>query len=73
VEHSQTLPELRRPPRGDPENAVHRCNDVELFASRIPQRIALAGGWIFLLSARLDALGPGLPVNLEPLVNLARL
>ena len=46
MERSRTLVAQPPPPPEDGVDGRRQCGDVELMASRIPQRMALAGGWI---------------------------
>ncbi len=71
MEHSQTL--VARPPLQLPDgvDAGRQCGDVELMASRIPHRIALAGGWIdqpFLSRHNPAPPGSMVVVALEPVI-----
>ncbi|MGA2185720.1 MAG: hypothetical protein ABSH47_22095 [Bryobacteraceae bacterium] len=71
MEHPQML--VARPPLPlrDRVGAGHQCSDAELVASRIPHRIALAGGWIdqpFLSRHNPAPPGSMVVVALEPVI-----
>jgi hypothetical protein len=71
MEHPEAL--VAEPPPSPAErfDAGRRCGDVDLIASRIPQRIALAGGWIdqpFLSRHNPAPPGSMVVVALEPVI-----
>jgi len=71
VDESQTLVAPQSLPLADGTGPGQRCADIELIDSRIPNRIALAGGWIdqpFLSRHNPEPPGSMVVVALEPVV-----
>jgi hypothetical protein len=71
MEHPRTFVAQAPLPCADGADAERRCGDVELMASRIPQRMALAGGWIdqpFLSRHNPAPPGSMVVVALEPVI-----
>lgn len=69
MDDPQTLVASQPPPLRDGAESVPRCADVELMDSRIPHRIALAGGWSdqpFLSRRNPSPPGSMVVVGLEP-------
>ena len=71
MDESQTLVAPQSLPLADGTGPGQRCADIELIDSRIPNRIALAGGWIdqpFLSRHNPEPPGSMVVVALEPVV-----
>ncbi len=71
MDESQTLVAPQSLPLEDGTGPGQRCADIELIDSRIPNRIALAGGWIdqpFLSRHNPEPPGSMVVVALEPVV-----
>jgi hypothetical protein len=71
VDDSQTLVAPQSLPLDDGTGPGQRCADIELIESRIPNRVALAGGWIdqpFLSRHNPEPPGSMVVVALEPAI-----